>query len=249
MDKSISRLIMAATVAATMSVSVGAQAKETEVKITKDKSYSTVYVDNELVKISRIQDTSHVIDGSFAKTSRPCPPFCINPIKLDDRVHTVAELEVIKFIETAVYRGDGVMIDARTPSWYKRGTIPGSINIPFTKFEKGPDDIEVAEILESLGAVERGDVNPIVGMVEDMGFMDGDQKTEKWDFSNAKELLLWCNGPWCGQSPRAIRSLIAMGYPAEKLYYYRGGMQMWQSLGLTTIVPKDTSVASTEISE
>jgi hypothetical protein len=61
MDKSISRLIMAATVAATMSVSVGAQAKETEVKITKDKSYSTVYVDNELVKISRIQDTSHVI--------------------------------------------------------------------------------------------------------------------------------------------------------------------------------------------
>ena len=141
------------------------------------------------------------------------------------------------------------MIDARTPSWHKKGTIPGSINIPFTKFEKGPDDIEVAEILESLGAVERGDVNPIVGMVEDMGLMGGDQKTEKWDFTDAKELLLWCNGPWCGQSPRAIKSLIAMGYPAEKLYYYRGGMQMWQSLGLTTIVPKDTSVASTEVAE
>ena len=249
MNSSVSRIIMAATVATSVALSFGVQAKEAEVKITNDKSYSTVYVDNELVKISRIQDTSHVIDGSFAKTSRPCPPFCITPISLDKRVTTVAELEVIKFIETAVYRGDGVMIDARTPSWHKKGTIPGSINIPFTKFEKGPDDIEVAEILESLGAVERGDVNPIVGMVEDMGLMGGDQKTEKWDFTDAKELLLWCNGPWCGQSPRAIKSLIAMGYPAEKLYYYRGGMQMWQSLGLTTIVPKDTSVASTEVAE
>jgi rhodanese-related sulfurtransferase len=53
--------------------------------------------------------------------------------------------------------------------------------------------------------------------------------------------LLWCNGPWCGQSPRAIRALISLGYPAEKLYYYRGGMQMWQSLGLTTVLPSDVS--------
>jgi hypothetical protein len=32
-----------------------------------------------------------------------------------------------------------------------------------------------------------------------------------------------------------------MGYPAEKLYYYRGGMQMWQSLGLTTVLPNESS--------
>ena len=83
-------------------------------------------------------------------------------------------------------------------------------------------------------------------MVESVGLLGGDQKTEQWDFSNAKELLLWCNGPWCGQSPRAIHGLLKAGYPAEKLYYYRGGMQMWQSLGLTTILPEDTSVAATE---
>lgn len=79
-------------------------------------------------------------------------------------------------------------------------------------------------------------------MLDSVGLMGGDQITEHWDFSNAKELLLWCDGPWCGQSPRAIRGLMAAGYPAGKLYYYRGGMQMWQSFGLTTVLPKNTSV-------
>lgn len=225
-------------------VSFSTQAKDIKVKITSDKSYALVHAGGKPIKISRIQDTAHVINGSFAKTSRPCPPFCINPISLDKRVKTVAELEVIKFMETSMYRGDGVIIDARTPGWFKKGTIPGSINIPFTVFEKDENDIELAEIFESLGAVEREEVNPVLRMVEGFGLLGGDQKTEKWDFTGAKELLLWCNGPWCGQSPRAIRALLKAGYPAEKLYYYRGGMQMWQSLGLTTILPKDMSVAS-----
>jgi rhodanese-related sulfurtransferase len=240
MNNVLSSIILAAAV----TISFNAQAKDVTVKITKDKSYSTVYDGKELIKVSRIQDTSHLIGGSFAKTSRPCPPFCINPISLDKRVKTVAELEVIKFMETSLYRGDGAIIDARTPGWYKRGTIPGSINIPFTSFEKDLDSIELAELFVSLGAVERDDVNPILLMVESTGLLDGDQKTEKWDFSEAKELLLWCNGPWCAQSPRAIRGLLNAGYPAEKLYYYRGGMQMWQSLGLTTVLPKGTSIAS-----
>lgn len=240
MKKPFVNLVIATVIATSFNL----QARDVEVKITKDISYSTVQDDGELIKISRIQDTSHVIDGSFAKTSRPCPPFCINPLSLDEGVKTVAELEVIKFMETALYRGRGVLIDARTPSWYKKGTIPGSVNIPFTMFEKDIEGIELAEILESFGVVERDEVNPILRMVEEFGFLDGDQKTEKWDFSDAKELLLWCNGPWCGQSPRAIRALISAGYPAEKLHYYRGGMQMWQSLGLTTILPKNENVAS-----
>jgi len=240
MKKTFTNIILLTAI----TVSFGAQAQDTEVKITEAKSYSTVHDGNELIKISRIQDTSHVIDGAFAKTSRPCPPFCINPLVIDERVKTVAELEVIQFMETQLYRGDGVLIDARTPSWYKKGTIPGSINIPFTVFEKGADSLELTEVFESLGAVERDGVNPVLRMIESIGLLDGNLKTEKWDFSHAKDLLLWCNGPWCGQSPRAIRGLIAAGYPPEKLNYYRGGMQMWQSLGLTTIMPKDENVAS-----
>jgi rhodanese-related sulfurtransferase len=222
-------------------VTMSSMAANLEVKITDDKPYSVVNHGTELVKVQRIQDTSHTIDGSFAKTSRPCPPFCVNPLNIADGVATVAELEVIKFMETAMHRGDGVMIDSRTPSWHEKGTIPGSINIPFTVFEKPADDPELAEMLERLGAKERHDVNVVMRSLEKVGLFSGNQKTDTWDFSEAKQLLLWCNGPWCGQSPRAIHALVDLGYPAEKLYYYRGGMQMWQSLGLTTVLPSEYS--------
>jgi rhodanese-related sulfurtransferase len=222
-------------------ITMNVMAANLEVKITDDKPYSVVNHGNELVKVQRIQDTSHMIDGSFAKTSRPCPPFCVNPLNIADGVATVAELEVIQFMETAMHRGDGEIIDARTPSWHEKGTIPGSINIPFTVFEKPADDPELAEVLERLGAKERDDVNVVMRSLEKVGLFSGSQKTDTWDFSEAKQLLLWCNGPWCGQSPRAIHALISLGYPAEKLYYYRGGMQMWQSLGLTTVLPSDVS--------
>ena len=33
-------------------------------------------------------------------------------------------------------------------------------------------------------------------------------------------------------------SLLKMGYPPEKLKYYRGGMQAWTSLGLTVVGDK-----------
>ena len=216
-------------------------ASSLEVKITQDKPYTVVNHGEELIKVQRIQDTSHTIDGSFAKTSRPCPPFCVNPLNIGEGVATVAELEVIKFMETVLQRGDGIIIDSRTPSWHEKGTIPGSINIPFTVFEKPADDSELVEVLERLGAREREDVNVVMRSLEKVGMFSGNQKTDSWDFSEAKQLLLWCNGPWCGQSPRAIRALLSMGYPAEKLYYYRGGMQMWQSLGLTTVLPTDIS--------
>jgi rhodanese-related sulfurtransferase len=58
-----------------------------------------------------------------------------------------------------------------------------------------------------------------------------------WDFSRAKEIMLFCNGPWCDQSPRAIRGLVKLGYPVNKIHYYRGGMQDWLLLGLSVEVP------------
>jgi hypothetical protein len=49
---------------------------------------------------------------------------------------------------------------------------------------------------------------------------------------------MFCNGPWCDQSPRALKNLVLLGYPPHKLNYYRGGMQLWQLLGLTAVVPE-----------
>ncbi len=188
-----------------------------EVNLTRDLPYLDLQYEGKRVRIQRIQDTSHRLDNSFAKTSRPCPPFCIHPMQAAIGVETVGELELLDFLVKKVRTNRGLLVDARLPEWYQRGTIPGAVNIPWTILTAGPDNPFTAKILRALDAVE---------------------ENGEWDFRRAVELLLFCNGPWCDQSPRAIKNLIALGYPPEKLHYYRGGMQVWQLLGMTTLVPE-----------
>lgn len=209
-----------------------------DVKLTPDKDFVEVIHQGRLIKVQRIQDQDHQLQGGFAKTSRKCPPFCIQPILADESVKTVAQLEVFDFMEKELLDELGVMVDARTPAWYKRGTIPGSINIPFTVFSLDVDDPDLIDLMKTLGAKRRGEISGITRTIEGLGLLGGDQKNDAWDFTSAKKVLIWCNGMWCGQSPRAIRGLLELGYPAEKILYYRGGMQAWQSLGLTVVVPE-----------
>ena len=58
-----------------------------------------------------------------------------------------------------------------------------------------------------------------------------------WEVVNspAFELVGVRMGPVCPQSPTAMRAMIRDGFPAEKIYYYRGGMLDWDALGLTTV--------------
>jgi rhodanese-related sulfurtransferase len=210
-----------------------------EVKLTPDKDSINVMHQGKSVKIERIQDESHVVDDSWGKTSRKCPPFCSQPINVAPGVNTVGEVEVFKFMENHVNKGTGLLIDARVESWHRKGTIPGSINIPFTEFERriGP---ELDKIMKILGATPRSDIG-IVGVTWDktLRTIGVDPKRQGfWDFNEVKEVMLWCNGPWCGQSPHAIKGLLALGFPAEKIHYYRGGMQMWEIMGLPIIKPE-----------
>ncbi len=187
-----------------------------EVKISEDLPYLDIVYEGKAIRIERIQDTANKLNNSFAKTSRPCPPFCIHPIDIAPGVKTVGELELLDFLSRQVRQNIGLLVDARMPDWYEKGTIPGAINIPFTILSSGLDNPHTSRILKLLGAEEK----------------DG-----KWRFDNARELLLFCNGMWCDQSPRAIRNLLNLGYPAERLYWYRDGMQAWQMLGLTVTEP------------
>ncbi len=188
-----------------------------EVNLTKDLPHVDIEYEGKRVRIERIQDTDNRLSNSFAKTSRSCPPFCITPIKSTVGVETVAELELLDFLLTKVRKNQGLLVDARLPAWHAKGTIPGSVNIPWTILIAGPDNPHTAKILRALDAVE---------------------ENGEWDFRGALELMLFCNGPWCDQSPRAINNLVTLGYPPEKLYYYRGGIQLWQLLGLTTVIPE-----------
>jgi len=204
--------------------------------LTADKPFLHVIHEGRSIKVQRVQDPDYELKGYFAKTARKCPPFCIQPEQVDPRVATIGELEVFDFMENELRDNQGLLIDARTPEWYKRGTIPGSINIPFTTFNDA-NSSELGEALERCGAVRRVNVGTFTRKLEEMGLMGNEEKTAQWDFSHAKELVLWCNGPACGQSPRAIKGLLKVGYPPEKIHYYRGGMQMWQLWGLTTVIP------------
>lgn len=217
--RTIGALFAAAALATVTGCATAPADKDVAVKITPDMASASVMHKGEKVTLMRAQDTNNTINPAFQFTSRKCPPFCIKPIKLHEGVETVAELEMIDALERIAGGDKSVMVvDNRTPDWHARGSIPGSINVPFTKISraKGADDLSIAESLEKFGAKETAN---------------------GWDFSNAKTLYLFCNGMWCGQSPLGIAGLLAEGYPAAKIKWYRGGMQDWEVLGLTTFKP------------
>ena len=212
-----------------------------DVNMTDYLAYVEVEHGNEIVRVQRIQNQDNVLTDGFAKTSRMCPPFCIQPMTIAPGVATIGETEIFRFMDRELESGNGLLVDARTPSWHKKGTIPGSVNIPFTVFEKAAGDPELVTVLEDLGGVQREGVSGFTRGAESvlakLDLFGAGSKTDDWDFSNAREAVFWCNGPWCGQSPRAIKALLAHGYPADRISYYRGGMQMWKILGLTVVMP------------
>ena len=136
-------------------------------------------------------------------------------------VETIAEVEILDYLKRMSEGDDSIdVIDSRTPAWVAKGTIPGAINIPWTSLNpaKGADPISIGEILE-----ERFNAQNLEGL---------------WDFRNARPLVMFCNGMWCGQSPNNIKNLLKFGYPAHKIKWYRGGMQDWEILGLSTVPGK-----------
>jgi rhodanese-related sulfurtransferase len=199
-------------------VSVLTWAADKPVGITSDLLHIDVLHNGRTVRIERNPDTTSDIEPDYALTSRPCPPFCILPMQLAPGVETYGELEVLEVLKRISRRDETIiLIDSRDGDWPQRsGLIPGAVHLPWNKLHvQQAEPQAIAEILElQFGATRNGPF---------------------WNFEHAKTLVFYCNGPWCGQSPTNIKQLLALGYPAHKLKWYRGGMQVWKSLGLTTV--------------
>jgi len=105
----------------------------------------------------------------------------------------------------AMNNPDVLIVDLRSSHFYFEETIPLAINIPYT---------DVRFNLDEFACEEEGN---------------------KWDCTNATPVYIFCNGPACTQSPIGIREMISLGFPAEKIFYYRGGMLVWSALGLSTV--------------
>jgi rhodanese-related sulfurtransferase len=138
----------------------------------------------------------------------------ISPMQIHKDIETYGEIEVLAFIDDMQYDDKMLFIDARGEEWYEYRTIPGAINIHYV-YMKSPEifEEEYKAFLKKLS---------IKG------------KKKPYDFSQAKTILLFGNGAWCSQSPIMIKTLLALGYPPEKIRWYRGGMDNWLGLSMTT---------------
>lgn len=169
-----------------------------------------------------------VFSGNYA--SKEVPEACqksfvttvgkIQPMIFASGVMTVGELEVLDFIQNKVNVSPNayILVDARKRDWFEQMTIPSAVNIPFDEIAYDasiPEDFERVQHL--LGFKKVG---------------------ETYDFTHAKTALFFCNGPWCAQSSLAMTELIKLGYPKEKLVWYRGGLQDWLLFGLSVVKPR-----------
>lgn len=70
------------------------------------------------------------------------------------------------------------------------------------------------------------------------------QRVDELDRTQAT--VLFCNGPQCAATPKAVHALLDHGYPADKLRYYRGGIHDWMTLGLPIEGSRAVAIESRE---
>lgn len=195
-----------------------AETKILSVKITDKLSSIQTKDSGQKIKIMRVQDTNNKLSDDFTKTSRSCPPFCIQSTKINSEIKNFAELELLDFIKNRVSTNKGIVVDSRLKSWFEVETIPSAINIPYTAVENRSKK-KTKALFQVLGMKIEANGN--------------------WNFSKAKELLIFDNGIWCEQAQHFVDGILNHNYPKDKIFYYRAGFQGWKLLGLTTIVHKE----------
>ncbi|MCF2871726.1 rhodanese-like domain-containing protein [Octadecabacter sp. G9-8] len=165
----------------------------------------------EEIVISRASTVDPTTLTALASVSGTCVAPCLSPMIVADGVVTMGEMEVIEFLSTAVESGDGLLIDARVPDQRALGFIPASVNIPAATL--APTNPFRNEILMALGAESFQGI---------------------FNFTDAISLVVFDAGPATADAQTLITDLISVGYPTDKISYYRGGMQVWATLGLST---------------
>ena len=208
---------------------IGPLALAADNKITPTLDSVEVTHNGETLTITRGADRHATLPELFQKTDRGCPPFCVQPMQVIPGVATIGELDVLDYL-SRIHQGDEsiLVVDSRTPDWVMRGTIPGSINIPWNRLNT-----------DFSGSLEQaGEADSLTQILTERFGARHDPATGQWRFDDAKTLVLFCNGIWCAQSTANLKTLVSHGYPVDKLKWYRGGMQDWLSAGLTSVKPE-----------
>lgn len=146
------------------------------------------------------QDRSRPVADAFKDpAARKCKPFCVQPESIEGA--TTVKVEDFPKMAADINAGKILLVDMRTPDWYEKETLPGSVNVPYSDLT-GPEAKAKARMKKLEG----------------------------------KDIIAFCNGWWCGQSPTGIKALQRLGYTG-KIYYFRGGNQDWEDAGLLSVKP------------
>ena len=137
------------------------------------------------------------------------------PMRIDPDIETVGVLETLLFIKRSIKSDRYLLIDARGEEWFDFQTIPSAINIPFHVLRE-PKAYPFA--------FERA-IKVLGGEIDNRG---------RIDFRGGKEILVFCNGPWCTQSVIFIEALLDLGFESENIHWFRGGMEEWLLAPMTT---------------
>ena len=110
-------------------------AGDIQVKITRTSPYVDIKVEKgKTLRIQRNQDAENRIKDSFSKTSRKCPPFCIQPRSLGSCVGTIGERQMLPYLNKKGEGDDSILVvDSRGADRVGRGSIPGAVNIHWKK--------------------------------------------------------------------------------------------------------------------
>lgn len=197
-----------ALMTAILSFVLGAQMGHAD--ITPSQSSVEFEFGGQVYSIQRGRGGDAALPRAYSQTSRTCPEHCIEPGHAAAGVNTLTELDVFEFMQSSVSSGSGLLVDARLPEEFQQGSIPGAISVPAATLVANNPYRE--DLLLALGAK---------GAIGQM------------DFSGAFDLLVFDDGPWSPTAREAVQLLLEAGYPAQKIMYYRGGLQLWHIFGLT----------------
>ena len=188
--KTMINTLIAASLSASL-VALPVMAEDKKIQLWDKMNEYTVELEDGPLTISRIKTPPALIKGF------------LQPMVPAEGVTPVGEIDIIEMIG----KEDSMLVDMRMKDHVLQlGTIPGSVNIPYT---------EVAMNMDQFGCAQQG---------------------EGWNCDGVTtKVYAFCNSSTCPQSPNGIRAMIREGYPAELIYYYRGGYQDWTIHGLTTV--------------
>jgi len=203
----------------------------------------TIPKGDENLTIKRHKDTQCEMENMTPKrlfggnfSSKKVPKVCqkrlvthigeLQPLQLHPEVKTLGEIELLTYLKTVTqHPEDAILIDARPPSWYHAKTIPTARNLPFNKIHYEKDIYEDSFQTETEFLAYKHAYQRLFRLLNI-------EKNEKGlSFEHAKNVVLFSNGSWCNQAPKAIEALLALGYPPQKLQWYRGGLQDWLIYG------------------